>query len=459
MKFKAGSIDKDKFKFAYLVTEVEKREGWARLFNSSAKAFGCDIETGKKFPENPDSGLSPYLSFISLIQFYDAVNDAIYVFDVKDDASYVENFNKLLGLGKKVIFHYAQFDVSHLMLAGVKFPVDSVGDSMVLYNLYKCAMASDKAEEDELLDAADFLKTHKEKYGAALRTVVGRLFGYDIPKDEQTSNWTDRPLSEKQLIYAALDPFLTYKCADSLLKSISKEVPKLKKYYAFLRQTILPVTEMMLTGVFLNKETHGEHIKEWEIKLKVEQEELLKFFTGVFNINSTVQLSDWLLDNLKEEDLAKWPKSEKTGRLKTDAKTLVLYRHLPFVERFLAYKKLEKLNSAFGDTLLQKFNPVSKRIHSNYSIGQVTTGRMSSYNPNLQQCYSKDTELLTMRGWTLINEVTELDLVAQWDKDESIQFVFPKNLLSIPNASMLVHVHNTQTDLMVTGNHRCFVVS
>ena len=69
MKFKAGSIDKDKFKFAYLVTEVEKREGWARLFNSSAKAFGCDIETGKKFPENPDSGLSPYLSFISLIQF------------------------------------------------------------------------------------------------------------------------------------------------------------------------------------------------------------------------------------------------------------------------------------------------------------------------------------------------------------------------------------------------------
>jgi hypothetical protein len=41
--------------------------------------------------------------------------------------------------------------------------------------------------------------------GHSLKAVCARELGIALPKDEQTSDWTTRPLTPTQLTYAALD--------------------------------------------------------------------------------------------------------------------------------------------------------------------------------------------------------------------------------------------------------------
>ena len=57
----------------------------------------------------------------------------------------------------------------------------------------------------------------------------------------------------------------------------------------------------------------------------------------------------------------------------------------PLVSTLREYRKYEKLISAFGESLLEKINPVTKRIHPEFNQMGAATGRFSCNNPNLQQ--------------------------------------------------------------------------
>ena len=78
-----------------------------------------------------------------------------------------------------------------------------------------------------------------------------------------------------------------------------------------------------------------------------------------------------------------------------------------------------------------------------------------------KNCYHPNTEVLTLKGWKNISEVTYKDKVAQAIPDSSgrknvgIDFVTPTDIINQPNESgKLIHFKNEGIDLRVTPDHR-----
>lgn len=117
-----------------------------------------------------------------------------------------------------------------------------------------------------------------------------------------------------------------------------------------------------------------------------------------FNINSNRQVAQLL--QVQGAILPKTPK----GALKVDKKTLEQWQHLPAVSLLLEYSKIEKLKSTYTESLLEKqkngrvhcqFNQISKDVKGN-TFG-ISTGRLSSSNPNLQNIPARTEEGKSIR--------------------------------------------------------------
>ena len=72
----------------------------------------------------------------------------------------------------------------------------------------------------------------------------------------------------------------------------------------------------------------------------------------------------------------------------TGEATLKKYKDVPVIAALLKYRKVNKLISTYGETLLAKINPATGRLHTSFRQ-MVSTGRMSSSNPNLQNIPKK----------------------------------------------------------------------
>src|SRR5262249_16195412 len=64
---------------------------------------------------------------------------------------------------------------------------------------------------------------------------------------------------------------------------------------------------------------------------------------------------------------------------------LLLNNHLPAINELLQVRALQKLISAFGESLIEAINPITERLHTSFLITGASTGRFSARGPNLQQ--------------------------------------------------------------------------
>jgi nicotinic acid phosphoribosyltransferase len=73
-------------------------------------------------------------------------------------------------------------------------------------------------------------------------------------------------------------------------------------------------------------------------------------------------------------------------------------------------------------------------------------------------CYSEDTEILTNTGWKYFKDLTDDDLVAQYNEDKSIEFVKPLEYIKDPYNGKMIHFYHdnksSKMDILVTPNHR-----
>lgn len=373
-------IDDKQLSVVYITTNDLAERCIQLLLESKSPVLGFDIETGKK-PQHlydPVAGLCAYRSFPSLVQFYDSTNSRVYMFDTHQLP--IQQLQPIFTT-KRVIAHNAIFDLQHMKHNGLKVPV--IDCSMIMYNLVRCAEgeAEDETEEEGEGELIDWI-SKAEKHGASLRAVVANLLGVRVEKELQTSNWTDRPLSKEQLFYAAKDAYFTYE-AGKILASKIKDLG-LGNVYRLNREALHPVTTMILNGVSIDEKKHRKCCKVWQKDRDKHQVTVLRHFGSLTNIRSTHHISKWLESKLPIEIQHIWPRSEKTGKLRSDAKSLTIFSHLPFVTPLLEYKKLDKLLSTYGPSLLDKICPVTKRLHGSYTLGYTQTGRLSSRNPNLQ---------------------------------------------------------------------------
>ena len=101
-----------------------------------------------------------------------------------------------------------------------------------------------------------------------------------------------------------------------------------------------------------------------------------------FDIDSPKQLGEILFDKLK---LPGGKRLKKSGQYSTDASVLesLAEKHeLP--RKVLDYRTRTKLKSTYLDALPKFINPQTGRLHTTFSQTGARTGRLSSFNPNLQ---------------------------------------------------------------------------
>jgi len=377
------------------------------LLDSKATRLGLDIETSKKIKFlnfvpvkkgnrtiGPAPGLCPLLSDIRLIQIFDPIQNAVYVFDAMKIPLWRNSclFRSFL-TERKFIAHNGVFEIKHF--THNSYPNMHIDCSMLLTILVDRAERSpfEPEEEDEDEPADGMAKYKKTGYG--LDAVIGRLYGCRVEKAFQTSDWNRLELSKDQINYAALDAVLTYRVGRDMMEKVLEY--KMLKAYTVLRDMQHVVADMELTGIAIDKKQHNSLIKEWEKQHAENTIECTKRFKKV-NLNSSKQLNAWAKEKYPEAFWCRyWPKTKASTEEnqilsfgKDTLKEVIDTIERRFKQRsnallaLLEYKKFGKLLSTYGETLAAITHPSTGRVHCSFIIGETRTGRLSSREPNLQ---------------------------------------------------------------------------
>lgn len=97
-----------------------------------------------------------------------------------------------------------------------------------------------------------------------------------------------------------------------------------------------------------------------------------------FNFGSSSQVKDALVKAGAKID------STEEGSLNAFTNQYPEHVAIPFIKKLLEHREMAKLISTYGQTFLDKLNPVTGKMHTNYNQCFAVTGRLSSSGPNLQ---------------------------------------------------------------------------
>ena len=155
--------------------------------------------------------------------------------------------------------------------------------------------------------------------------------------------------------------------------------------------------EMPLAKVLAKMERNGVLIDDFALAnyAQVLNSQLNKIESKIYalagyhiNISSPKQIGELLFDKLK---IIEKPKKTKTGQYQTDEETLQFLKNRhEIVPLILEHRGLKKLLSTYVEALPKLINPKTGKIHTSFNQTIVTTGRLSSSNPNLQNIPVRD---------------------------------------------------------------------
>ncbi|MFH1197687.1 MAG: DNA polymerase I [bacterium] len=320
-------------------------------------------------------------------------------------------------------------DVLDLNLAGVSFCIMPGEAYFVAVNPYRKAETLFSSDLSDRLDVEDFVELFKDlfenekikkvcqngKYDIGVLRSYGievknfyfdtMLASYCIDPDEKHGmddlaqkylNYTPIPLidligskktpekifeadKEKLSNYSCEDADVTFKLYDILKKELEKE--GLEKLAFEVEFPLAPVLEdMERLGIKIDKDILKELSNDLQIKLESYTSTIYKLAGKEFNINSPKQMQEILFDKLQLQPTQK----TKTG-FSTDARSLEnLKGQHEIVDVILDYRQVSKLKSTYADSLPNLINKKTGRVHTTFSQAAVSTGRLSSLNPNLQ---------------------------------------------------------------------------
>ena len=341
IKYKFITTDRD---VLTIVPELEK-----------ASIISVDTE-GTKF--------DPFTAKLLLFQI--ATKEKAYVFDcAKVDVSPLKHI--LEAERPLKIAQNAKFDYS-LLKTKLGIKLGNLFDTMLAERILTCGISREIS-----------LKTLAEKYlGVKIDKSVRESF-YDPANLAQRGKFT-----QEQLDYSARDVLVLHEIFEKQYKQLKSEnlVETAKLEFA-----VVPVVaEMELRGSLINKEKWRSHIAELEKKRDQISKEIqgdirhLSPYSQVDlfgNESDTVNLDSplQLLQVLKKlgEDIPN-----------TSESTLQKSKH-PLAKKLLEYRAYEKMITSFGETILEKINPVTGRLHPDFLQLGADTGRFACNNPNLQQ--------------------------------------------------------------------------
>ncbi len=220
-----------------------------------------------------------------------------------------------------------------------------------------------------------------------LTVLANQYLAYDpIPIETLIGKKGSTQLSMRDV---ALEKIVVYACedADITWRVYEKEAPKLReegmdKIFYDLEMQLLPVlVKMELAGIAIDTDMLHEISGELGEQINVLEEGIYTDAGCTFNVASPKQLGDILFHRLKIENK---PTKTAKGQFATNEAILkkLVGKH-PIVKKVLSYRELCKLKSTYVDALPMLLGK-DERLHTSFQQGFVSTGRLSSTKPNLQ---------------------------------------------------------------------------
>ncbi|OGV08267.1 MAG: DNA polymerase I [Stygiobacter sp. RIFOXYC12_FULL_38_8] len=184
---------------------------------------------------------------------------------------------------------------------------------------------------------------------------------------------------ERLADYSAEDADITFRLYELLNKELKKAgLEKLAYEVEFPLVKVLE--DMEREGIRIDKNALNAFSNDLQILLDNYTREIYKHAGEEFNINSTQQLQRILFDKLQLPPTTK----TKTG-FSTDARSLEMLQGThEIIDIISNYRQVAKLKSTYADSLPTLIKPQTGRIHTSYNQSLVSTGRLSSNDPNLQ---------------------------------------------------------------------------
>lgn len=280
------------------------------------------------------------------------------------------------------VMHNAKYDMSVLSLhGGIRFP-ETIFDTMV----------------------ASWMLDTEGAHG--LKPLAKRYLGIDVVELDDITPKEKDPRTGDDVYRTDLVPIDTmarYAIQDAInpLKLMEVFIPMLEhdgqmKVFCELEMPMVFVLmDMEMTGIKLDTDMLRKHIKEAPKRLAdLEQRMYAMRPNGKpFNANSTKQLNDILFKELKLKPIGE---KGKSGLYSTKAEYMEVWagqHKLP--EMILEYRNLSKLMGTYLKGLATRVGP-DGRIRTRFNQ-ILTTGRLSSSKPNLQNIPKPDKDVFGLR--------------------------------------------------------------
>jgi DNA polymerase-1 len=211
---------------------------------------------------------------------------------------------------------------------------------------------------------------------------MGIIMNKDIRKTFTKMKLGDS-FSTDQLKYSAEDVAYLIQIMEQQKQFLIKH--SLTKVSELEMNAIAPTADMELNGMFLDMDiwlkAEAIAIEEREVAL-LELDDIFSkvvpldlFKRPMINYNSPLQV----LEPLKKLMGAPGKHLKSTGE-----EVLKNFKHIPVVAKLLEYREKEKRVSTYGAAFFDYLNPVTRRIHTDFSQLRADTGRYASTSPNMQ---------------------------------------------------------------------------
>lgn len=172
-------------------------------------------------------------------------------------------------------------------------------------------------------------------------------------------------------------------------------------YETLERPLIAVLVQMELLGIKIDKGLLNHLSEDFSKSLSVLEQEIYKEAGEEFNIGSPKQLGEILFKKL---NFTKGKKT-KTGQFSTSAKILENFSEegykLP--QLILEWRQLSKLKATYTDSLVQYLDN-NNRVHTSFRLASTSTGRLASFDPNLQNIPTRTEEGKKIRGAFIAEE-------------------------------------------------------
>jgi len=241
----------------------------------------------------------------------------------------------------------------------------------------------DGAVHDVLLESYVLEVHERREIGALAR----RHFGWSPPGlDELTGKGASRiPFSAVEIERAAQYAGALADCTLALHEVLFERIEaddRLHFVYSDIEMGLLPVLQRVeRNGVLLDSDMLERQSHELGKEILEKEQQAYAIAGGPFNLGSPKQIREILFERQKLPVRKKTP----TGEPSTDEDVLAeLALDHPLPKLILEHRAISKLKSTYTDKLPRNVNPVTGRVHTNYSQTTAVTGRLSSNDPNLQ---------------------------------------------------------------------------